>query len=43
MHRPVFGSSGITAFEASFAMVLLTAKTEANFEVIPFSREYYHN
>ena len=40
MHRPVFGSSGITAFEASFAMVLLTAKTEANFEVIPFSREY---
>ena len=40
MHRPVFGSSGIKAFEASLAMVLLTAKTEANFEVIPFSREY---
>ena len=40
MRRPVFGSSGITAFEASLAMVLLTAKTEANFEVITFSREY---
>ena len=40
MRRPVFGLSGITAFEASLAMVLLTAKTEANFEVITFSREY---
>jgi 60 kDa SS-A/Ro ribonucleoprotein len=40
MRRPVFESSGIKAFEASLAMVLLTAKTEANVEVITFSREY---
>ena len=40
MCRPVFGSSGIKAFEASLAMVLLTAKTEANVEVITFSQEY---
>jgi hypothetical protein len=39
-YRPVFGSSGIKAFEASLAMVLLTAKTEANVEVITFSQEY---
>ena len=40
MRRPVFGSSGIKAFEASLAMVLLTAKMETNVEVITFSREY---
>lgn len=40
MRRPVFGPSGITAFEASLAMVLLTAQMETNFEVITFSREY---
>ena len=36
----VIGSSNITAFEASLAMVLLTARTEANCEVITFSRKY---
>jgi 60 kDa SS-A/Ro ribonucleoprotein len=36
----VIGSSNITAFEASLAMVLLTARTEATCEVITFSRKY---
>ena len=36
----VIGSSNITAFEASLAMVLLTARTEAKCEVITFSQEY---
>ena len=40
MHIPVYVSSGIKALEASLAMVLLTAKTEDNFEVITFSREH---
>ncbi|CAG2223602.1 SSA2 [Mytilus edulis] len=40
MQTPVIGSSEIEAFEASAAMMLLTARTEENFEVIAFSKGY---
>lgn len=40
MHTPVIGSAEIEAYEASAAMMLLTAKTEENFEVIAFSYGY---
>lgn len=38
MRCPVIGAAAIEAFEASAAMMLLTAKTESNYEVIAFSR-----
>jgi hypothetical protein len=37
MRQPVIGASSIEARDASAAMMLLTAKTEKEFEVVAFS------